>query len=552
DGDQVILAVIGSSWGEHSRPLHRLFSFDKRDGKILWTSSPGGAVADLNTYSTPVVTVAGGQRLVIGGFADGGVYALKARTGEKVWGFQLSKRGLNVSPVVRGDTVYIAHSEENIDEGVLGRTVGLDAATGKEKWRSPHSVGYASPLVHGDVLYVVDNSANLFALDADSGEEKWKYSLGTVGKGSPVWADGKIYATEVNGNFLIVKPGAEGATPLDSDHITMPEGRFAEIYGSPAVAYGRVYFATENGLFCLGDKSAPFRADAGEPVMLQEEAPAADAAPAWLQVVPAEVLAKSGDSVSFELRAFDAKGRPLGTVDGEWSQTGLAGRLEGSTLWTETGAANRVGKVVAKAGGLEASARVRVIGPLPFEEDFEGIEEGKAPTTWIGVGIKAKVKQIEGVGKVLVKDRPPVGVPRAAFYVGTPDMSGYTVQADVLGTQQGRRRPDMGLIDSGYILELQGNHQRLQIRSWTAELRMAETLDFAWDPDTWYTMKMRVDQQPGKAVVLGKVWKRGEAEPKDWTIRAEDPHPVLSGSPGIQGYSPVDIYFDNLKVTVSQ
>ena len=35
------------------------------------------------------------------------------------------------------------------------------------------------------------------------------------------------------------------------------------------------------------------------------------------------------------------------------------------------------------------------------------------------------------------------------------------------------------------------------------------------------------------------------------TIVVEDDLPIRNGSPGLIGYSPVDIYYDNVKVTVS-
>ncbi|MCB1058470.1 MAG: PQQ-binding-like beta-propeller repeat protein, partial [Acidobacteria bacterium] len=143
DDDQVIMGVINSSWGDQGAPRHRYFSFDKRTGEVLWVSTPGGSPFDLNTYSTPVVAEIGGQRLLIGGNADGWVYAMKVATGEKVWGFELSKRGLNTSVVVDGDTVYATHSEENVDEGTMGRVVAIDGkgtgvvTTSKELWRAP-------------------------------------------------------------------------------------------------------------------------------------------------------------------------------------------------------------------------------------------------------------------------------------------------------------------------------------------------------------------------------------------------------------------------------
>ena len=117
-----------------------------------------------------------------------------------------------------------------------------------------------------------------------------------------------------------------------------------------------------------------------------------------------------------------------------------------------------------------------------------------------------------------------------------------------MGTRKRRVRSDVGLVSHRYTLDLIGNHQRLQVRSWASDLRMAQTVNFAWAEDVWYTMKLKVEQEPDKTVVLGKVWKRGTDEPEDWTIRAEDPLPIRAGSPGIYGYSPTNVYYDNIKI----
>lgn len=567
DEDRLILSFANVGWGEQAGPPRtRTFAFDKRTGDVLWASTPGQSPFDLNTQTTPVVAVVGGRRLLIEGNGDGWIYALKARTGEKVWGFQLSKSGMNTTVAVDGSTVYASHSEENVDTPNMGRVVAIDA-TGSgdvtkthERWRADElGAGFPSPLVHDGRLYVVDNSANLFALDAASGKQLWKHKLGTVGKSSPVWADGKLYATEVNGRFHVLAPKADGVEQLDMDEISLTDTagtRYAEIYGSPAVAYGRVYFATEAGLFCLGDKAKPFKVTPDRPAALAEEAPAAGAAPAVVQVVPAEVLVKPGEAVRFELRAFDARGRALGKVDAaEWTLEGLAGDLANGSF-TPAAGRSQAGKVVAKAAGpggqaLSAAARVRVVAPLPWSEDFEAIEPGKNPPWWIGAGSKFVVQEKDG-GKVLAKPPVKVGLDRSDVYLGPATLTGYTIQADLLGSIKGRRRPDLGLINSGYTLDLMGAHQKVQLRSWASDLRVEKSTPFPWDPDVWYTMKLRVDQQGDRALVRGKVWRRGEPEPAEWTVTAEDPHPIRQGSPGLYGYSAADLYYDNLKVTVNE
>ena len=49
-------------------------------------------------------------------------------------------------------------------------------------------------------------------------------------------------------------------------------------------------------------------------------------------------------------------------------------------------------------------------------------------------------------------------------------------------------------------------------------------------------------------MIRGKVWRRGDTEPEEWQISAEDPLPIGQGSPGLYGYSPTPLYYDNIKV----
>jgi outer membrane protein assembly factor BamB len=555
DEDRLILSFSNSGWGAQGPPRHRYFAFDKMSGAVQWVATPGGAPRTMTTYTNPVVAVIDGQRLLIDGNSDGSVYALKARSGEVVWKFELSKQGLNSSVVVDGNRVYASSSDENIDEGSMGRVVCIDG-TGRgdvtrthEVWRANElKVGYASPLVHDGRLYVIDDSGNMNALDADTGKVLWEFSLGTVGKGSPVWADGKIFATEVNGNFHIIKDGTDGPQSLDLEHLAMPDGRYAEIYGSPAIAYGRIYVTTEEGFYCIGDKSSPYSPAPGEPVALGIETAPADPAPAVLQVVPTEVDARPGEPLQFRVRTYDAQGRYLGELEAAWELAGVAGKIDATGRFIPaTEGRLRAGEIKARVGALQAAARVRVFPPLPWSEDFESFKTGDHPSFWPGGAARFTVEELDG-NKVLAKPFADQGLERQNLFMGTPEMRGYTIQADLRGTKKGRRRPDVGLIAGRYTLDLMGNHQRLQIRDW-AELRIERRIPFPWDADTWYTMKLRVAVAGNKATVLGKVWPAGQEEPGDWTIRLEDPHPNRTGSPGLYGYSPTTIYFDNIKVT---
>jgi len=557
DGDLLILSFVSSGWAEQGAPRHRYYAFDKRTGEQVWVAAPGGFPADMNTQAQPVVATLGGVRTLVAPDADGSVYGLDLRDGSTRWTFRFGKRGLNSTPVVSGDVVFIGHSEENLDTPDMGRLVAFSAkGTGDitataEVWRiNQLSVGFPSPAFHDGTLYVIDNSANLYAVDAATGTVRWEFSLGTVGKASPVIADGKIYATETNGHVVILKPGKDACTELDRDQIEVPGGRYAEIYGSPAIAYGRVFVSTEAGLFAIAQNG---RYDGPDPAKPPKKAPPANPAAgeiAAIQAVPMEIAAEPGKPVALHVRAVDANALPVAPPsEATWTLEGLKGTIDGGTFVPDPAVPFQVGKITVAAGGKTAVARVRVIGPFPWSIDFENVPVGKVPPTWISAGGGKFVVQERDGGKVLVQAVREKGLQRSYTFFGRTDDADYTFAMDFQAGQTKRRRPDVGMMAGGYTLDLKGVAQELEVRSWTSELRMAKAVPFAWEMDTWYTMKMSVTVDGAKGTIRGKVWKRGEPEPEDWTIVAEDPIATPSGGPGIVGYAPAEILYDNLTIT---
>lgn len=266
-----------------------------------------------------------------------------------------------------------------------------------------------------------------------------------------------------------------------------------------------------------------------------------------LLMTPAEILT-SGDPVELNVIGFDANGHQTSAVGTlEWMQTGLTGTIQDNRFTPDANAGAHAGTITAQSGEMKATARIRVIPSLPWSEDFESVELKKIPTHWIGATGKFFVREIDGK-KVLVKTPVQRGLNRSNVYIGPSTMKDYQIQIDLMGTKDKRRLPDMGLIANRYTLDMQGRHQRLQIRSWASDLRMAKTIDFPWETDVWYTMRMKVEVVDDKAMIYGKVWRTDESEPVDWTITAVDPLPNREGSPGIYGYSATVIYYDNLKV----
>lgn len=555
DGDLLIVSFLSAGWGDRFIPRHRFYALDKRTGETVWISTPGKAPYD-TTYNVAIVSEIAGERLLITGNGDGGVYAMQVATGRKVWEFPLSKRGLNSSVVVDGSVVYASHSEENVDGSTaMGRLVALDGAQvadGKPKqvWMvDGFAGGYASPVIRDGILYHVDNSANLVAFDAADGAELWKVNLGIAQRASPVLADGKLYVSDVDGKLHILRlAGREAPEKTDVDEFKNADGSATQINGSPAVANGRVYFITNNLLYCIGSsngRSAPER----PPDEAARHAPSG-AVPAHVQVTPVEINLAPGETARFTARLFDAKGRLIGERPAQWTMEGsLQGDLSAEGELTVGSDVPQEGQIVAAVGELKGQAHVAVRPLGAFLDDFESYPADSVPPGWPAARGRFKVVEIDG-GKELMK---PSGNPRSwrtTVYVGDPRQSAYEIEADMKSTEQRRRMADMGLVSHRYTLALMGNAQSLMIRTWLSELeRFSKEVPFDWDPDRWYRVKLRVEaSDDDPTAVRGKVWPRGTEEPAEWSIEAVDPLGHDGGSPGIYGYSSADIYYDNLQV----
>ena len=494
------------------------------------------------------------QGFALAGGGDCAISAVKVQTGEPVWTYLMSKRGINTGVAVKGTTVFVSHSEENLDTNEMGLLAAIDATAkgpvGKDqiKWIIKGvQCGFSSPVLDGDRLYQIDNGANLLAFDVNTGKELWKQNLGTIQKASPVLADGKMYVGTENGKFFILKPGPTGCEILSENHLG-PEATPEQVIASVAVSRGRVFLVSDTNTYCIGKKSAATAAAAPAPM----EAAAAGAPVAYAQVVPADLTLKPGESAQFRVRAFDSQGRFIREEQASWSLDGLRGEVQGGKFTALAEAVAQAGFVKASIGQVTGAARVRVIPPLPWSENFDALAPGNtAPAHWInarGVG-RYEVREVEG-NKILVKKSDNQTFKRIRSFFGPSDMANYTVEADVRATEKRRQMGDAGVVAQRYALILFGNHQRLELEAWQPETTRTVAVPFAWKADAWYHLKLQVENLPdGKTRIRGKAWAVGEAEPAAWLIEKIDPIANRQGSPGIYSDAPFEVFFDNLKVT---
>ena len=223
-------------------------------------------------FSSPVVNAGA----VFVGSSDARLYAVRASDGTELWHFA-TKGSVNSTPAVWNQTVYFSSLDGNI--------YAVNERDGKERWRlrtggerrftapgihgiqpstevmpDPYDVFLSSPAVWNGTVYVGSGDHNVYAIDAQSGALRWKFSTGNVVHASPAVAGGIVYIGSWD-RYLYALDARTGAVrwkfQTGDDHEIYNQ---VGIAGSAAVADGTVYFGCRDSHFyALDAKSGALR-----------------------------------------------------------------------------------------------------------------------------------------------------------------------------------------------------------------------------------------------------------------------------------------------------
>jgi outer membrane protein assembly factor BamB len=562
DGDLVIVSAAVSNWGSQVARAHRIIALNKRSGEIVYVSNPGARPYD-TAYAAPYVATINGTRMVIVGLGDGGVHAIKAQTGEKVWSFVAAKRAINTGVAVKGTTVIVSHGDENLTGNEMGMIAAIDGSqTGDIKTTTwvhfGEQFGFSSPLIAGSRLYQIENGSRLKAYDLETGKELWTQPLGTSQKAPPVMADGKIYVGSENGKFFIVRPLADRAEvlsevelPVSKNSIGGSEGTEEQVFGGAAISRGRIYFVSSDAVYAIGPKQRKTL----NGWAVDEPAVAGEGAPAYVQVAPTELVLSPGQTIKLSARSFDSRGRFLREEKAVWSLEGLKGSVADGAFTVSADRTEQAGLIKATVGTLTGEARARVVRPLPWNETFDSIAEKSVPPGWVNAAGPLGPLAVVALDGQKVLEKTPTNTlfKRGRVFIGPVEWSNYTMQADVRAPTRRRMMADVGVTVQRYSLVLYGTTQRLKLEPWEPETQRSVVVPFSWKPDAWYTLKLRVENLPnGQVRARGKAWPAGDAEPAAWQIDKTDPIGNRQGAPGFFIDAEFGAYIDNLRLTPNE
>lgn len=229
-----------------------IVAFDVKTGKEVWRT----AREEIPSWCTPtVVEIDGKTELVTQG--TNAIRGYDPLTGAELWKLTGNSEVTVPTPVAGPGVVIVTNGYRGVqpifaikpgargDITLKGDATSSDAIAWSTKRGGPYM---PTPVVYGDLLYVVLNNGVLSAYNVKTGERAYQERLGGKGgafSASPVAADGKIYLASEDGDVFVVKAG-----PTYELLATNPVGEV--LMATPAIADGTLYIRGLKHLFAIG------------------------------------------------------------------------------------------------------------------------------------------------------------------------------------------------------------------------------------------------------------------------------------------------------------
>lgn len=225
-------------------------SLHKTTGELAWKTDRSADLAAVRddfrkAYSTPLIVEAGAAPQLVSTGAHA-VYGYDPRTGKELW--RLDYNGFsNVSrPVFSKGLVFINTGYTKPQLWALKWKGGEPLTEEDVLWRQDRSVGVKPSLlaVDGLIYMISDKGGVATCLDATTGTVVWTERLGGNYSASPVFAQGRIYFFDEQGEATVI---AAGRTFQVLARNQLDDGLMA----SPAAADASLFLRTKSHLYCV-------------------------------------------------------------------------------------------------------------------------------------------------------------------------------------------------------------------------------------------------------------------------------------------------------------
>ena len=222
-------------------------ALDTETGRQVWRTDRSGELHEnpefKKAYGTPLVVAVGGRDILLSPGADW-LYGYDPMTGAELWKMSYGVLGFSIvpRPVVSDGLALIGTSFMKPE--LLAVRLGPEATSPAEiLWRQRRGIpSMPSPVIIGDAVYLFSDKGVASCLDLATGEVRWTGRLGGSFSSSPLYADGRIYVGNRDGEMFVISPGET----LD----VVATNSFGEgIMASPAAVGNALYIRTEKAVY---------------------------------------------------------------------------------------------------------------------------------------------------------------------------------------------------------------------------------------------------------------------------------------------------------------
>jgi outer membrane protein assembly factor BamB len=210
------------------------FALDPRDGRLRWRYSDRIARSSL-----PIVE--GGRVFIYDG---GSLNALNLATGASLWTQPIRTFGLSPIPTVMNGLVCMTAAQETGEYGLYA----LDAASGQDRWRYElEEIPQTNAAAKDGVFYVGSGGELLYAISA-TGQLRWRESAGDRIASSPLVAGGLVVVM-TQSYQVIAFDAATGKRRWRNTSGALASGGGTGTFGpAPMIVQGVVYVRGTGGV----------------------------------------------------------------------------------------------------------------------------------------------------------------------------------------------------------------------------------------------------------------------------------------------------------------
>ena len=230
------------------RDVQYVIALDKKSGKTVWKTNrsidfSNVQVNQRKAYGTPLV-IPRGKEVQMVSIGAKGVFSYDPRNGKELW--KALHRGWSIAPrpVYSEGLVFTLIDRDRPELWAIRSDGNGDVTDSHIAWKSSKRMPpRSSPLIVGELLFVVDRNGYISCLESKTGKVYWQERMKGSFSASPIHTNGLVYFFNEDTVCTIIKP--ERKLKVVATNKLANE----QLMATPAIDGNSIYIRTAKNLY---------------------------------------------------------------------------------------------------------------------------------------------------------------------------------------------------------------------------------------------------------------------------------------------------------------